>query len=74
MFPRSGAARAVLGLCGSLAILGLAVGVFLLLPERVATNDFVGGMVFAGAIVLCAAVARVTHPDAGGPRPVRSER
>lgn len=66
MSPRSDATRLALGLGGSLVSIGFALAVFLLLPESVARNDFVGGTIFASTILLCAGFARLTHPASRG--------
>lgn len=59
---------------GVLAILGLAVAVFVLLPADLAFNDYVGGAIFGATILLLSAFARFAHPEADAGQPTGSER
>lgn len=74
MTLQSARAAVVLQAMGCVAILGLAVAVFLALPERLAFNNFVAGTVFGATILLLTIYAQVTHPGAEPGRPTGHER
>jgi uncharacterized membrane protein len=68
MVPPRDASQVALRVGGVLGILGLALTVFLLLPQRLLFNDFVAGSIFGATILLLSAFARVAkaHRETDG--------
>jgi len=74
MSLRSAAATCVRTVGACVAIVGVALGAFLALPESLLYNDYVSGAILGSTILLVSGAVRVSHSDADGGRPTGSER